>query len=484
MRRIAAELTWTGERFETGVVVEVGDDGRIAAVRPAAPGEAAPAPSGAADAARPGASAPHAAAPSSPPATGAAVTPPPATAAELETLPRRALLPGFVDAHSHAFQRGLRGRGERFPAGAGSFWSWREEMYRLVGALDRDCLFELSLAAFREMRAAGITAVGEFHYLHHADPDAADWAFDEVVLAAAAAAPIRLVLLETYYARGGFGRPLEEAQRRFACASLADYWRQMDRLAGRLAADGTQTLGAVAHSLRAVPPDDLAALHAEARRRGLPFHLHLEEQRREIEECVAATGRRPIELLLALDPGPETTAVHCTHSDPADLARFAAAGGHVCVCPLTEANLGDGIPPLRELVERHPAARSALCLGTDSNARIALVEEARWLEYGQRLAGERRGVLAGEDGALAPVLLDAATAGGARSLGLPAGEIAPGRWADLLLLDLDHPDLGGAGADTLLDAFLFGAGDDAVAATLLGGVPAARLGRTFGDDGG
>jgi formimidoylglutamate deiminase len=428
----------------------VGDDGRIAAVREAAAGGGT-----AADAAA---------------ATGGPVGPPgDGPTADVERLPRRALLPGFVDAHSHAFQRGLRGRGERFPAGAGSFWSWREEMYALVGALDRERLFDLSLAAFREMRAAGITAVGEFHYLHHDDAGAADFAFDEVVLAAAAAAPIRLVLLETYSAAGGIGRPLAGAQRRFACASPAAYWRQMDRLAGRLAADGTQTLGAAAHSLRAVPLADLAALHAEARRRGLVFHLHLEEQRREIEECVAATGRRPIELLLALDPGAETTAVHCTHSDPADLARFAAAGGHVCVCPLTEANLGDGIPPLAALLAAAPGAADRLCLGTDSNARISMVEEARWLEYGQRLAGERRGVLAAADGAVAPVLLAAATAGGARALGLAAGAIAPGRWADLLLLDLDHPDLAGTGADTLLAALLFGAGNDAVAATAVGG---------------
>lgn len=443
MRRIAAELTWTGERFAEGVVVEVGDDGRIAAVDSAADPDGAAGEEG--------------------------------LPADVERLPRRALLPGFVNAHSHAFQRGLRGRGELFPAGAGSFWSWREEMYALVGALDGERLFDLSLAAFREMRTAGITAVGEFHYLHHEDADAADFVFDEVVLAAAAAAPIRLVLLETYYASGGFGkaggigRPLEGAQRRFATASPAAYWRQMDRLAGRLAGDGTQTLGAVAHSVRAAPPADLAALHAEARRRGLVFHLHLEEQRREIEECVAAHGRRPIELLLALDPGPETTAVHCTHSEPGDLARFAAAGGNVCVCPLTEANLGDGIPPLAALLAAEPGALRNLCLGTDSNARISMVEEARWLEYGQRLAGERRGVLAAADGSLAPELLAAATAGGASALGLPAGELAPGHWADLLLLDLDHPDLAGAGAETLLAAFLFGAGNGAIAGTAVGG---------------
>ncbi|HUO87455.1 MAG TPA: formimidoylglutamate deiminase [Thermoanaerobaculia bacterium] len=429
MERIAAELTWIDGRFAPGIVVEVGDDGRIAAVGAAPDGD------------------------------GAATL----------GLPRRALLPGFVDAHSHAFQRGLRGRGERFPAGSGSFWSWREEMYGLVGDLDRDRLFDLSLAAFREMRAAGITTVGEFHYLHHDDADAADFAFDEVVLAAAAAAPIRIVLLEAYYATGGFGQPLAGGQRRFACTSPDAYWRQVDHLAGRLAGDGTQTIGAVVHSLRAAPLDDLAVLHAEARRRGLVFHLHLEEQRREIEECLAAHGRRPFELLLALGPGEETTAVHCTHSDPEDLGRFVAAGGNVCVCPLTEANLGDGIPPLAGLLAGRPGARRQLCLGTDSNTRISMLEEARWLEYGQRLAGERRGVLADDDGEVAAVLLAAATTGGARSLGLPVGALTAGRWADFALLDLDHPDLAGADAETLAATLVFGAGDAVVAGTALAG---------------
>jgi formimidoylglutamate deiminase len=425
-QRIEAELTWDGDAFVPGVAVDVDAAGRIAEV--AATGEGP---------ARPG------------PATGT-----------VRRLPRRALLPGFVNAHSHAFQRGLRGRGESFPAGAGSFWSWREEMYALVADLDEARLHALCLAAFREMRAAGITSVGEFHYLHHADPAALDFRLDEVVLAAAADAPVRLVLLEAYYETGGIGRPLEGAQRRFACPGPEAYWRQMDRLAGHLAGDGSQTLGAVAHSLRAAPPEVVAELHAEARRRGLVFHLHVEEQRREIEECLAAYGRRPLELLLdALDPDAALTAVHCTHSTPADLARLTAAGGNVCVCPLTEGNLGDGIPRLAGL----PEARRRLCLGTDSNARIAMLEEARWLEYGQRLAGERRGALADDDGRVAPLLLAAATAGGARSLGLPAGAIAPGLWADFALLDLDHPALAGAGPDTLPASLLFGAGNAAIA---------------------
>ena len=441
---VAAELTWTGERFEPGVRLSIGADGRIERLlRPGDPG-------------------------------------PPADAAPARPLPRRALLPGFVDAHSHAFQRGLRGLGETFTGPGGDFWSWREEMYGLVGRIDRDRLFDLSLAAFREMRAAGITAVGEFHYLHHEDPEARDFAFDEVVLAAAAEVPIRIALLVACYAAGGPGRRLEGPQRRFAVDGPEALWRQVDRLAGRLADPSTQSLGAVAHSLRAVSPDAVAALWAEARRRRVPLHVHVEEQRREIEECLAAYGRRPMEILLALAEGPGaaggagaplagTTAVHCTHTRPGDLARFAEAGGRVCVCPLTEANLGDGIPPLAAALERSPAVAGSLCLGTDSNARISMVEEARWLEYGQRLAGERRGALRDAAGRVAPTLLAAATSGGAAALGLPTGELAAGRPADLLALDLDHPALAGAAPETLLEAFLFGSGDEAVAATAVGG---------------
>jgi formimidoylglutamate deiminase len=424
-----ADLTWTGTGFEPGVRLHVDAGGRFAAVTRTDAGQAAP---------------------------DDAVT----------RLPRRALLPGFVNAHSHAFQRGLRGLGETFPAAAGDFWSWREEMYALVARLYEERLYELCLAAFREMRDAGVTAVGEFHYLHHHDPDRLDFAFDDVVLAAAAAAPIRIVLLEVFYAAGGIGQPLTGAQRRFATPSPEVYWAQVDRLADRLAGDGSQSLGAVAHSIRAATPDQVAALHAEARRRGLPFHMHVEEQRQEIDACRAAYGARPMAVLLdRLEISDAFTAVHCTHTEPGHLERFAAAGGNVCVCPLTEANLGDGIPPLAAV----PAARDHLCLGSDSNARISMLEEARWLEYGQRLAGERRGALRDDAGRVGPGLLAAATRGGARALGLDAGEIEPGRWADLVAVDLDHPSLAGAEADTLLDALLLGGADGAVAATCVGG---------------
>jgi formimidoylglutamate deiminase len=417
---IEADLVWTGRRFEPGLQVVAGDDGRIEAVT-----------------------------------QGRTAT---------DRHPRSALLPGFVNTHSHAFQRGLRGRGERFPAGSGDFWTWREAMYSLVERLDERELFRLSVQAFEEMRDAGITTVGEFHYLHHAG-DGTDYEFDRIVLEAAATAGIRIVLLQTYYATGGIGQPLSPAQRRFRSNSVDGYWKQMDQLASALDPH-TQSLGAVAHSVRAVTLEDIAALHAEAQRRGLRFHMHVEEQRREIEECVAAYGRGPMRVLLdTLDIGGNLTAVHCTHTEPEDLREFLQAGGAVCVCPLSEGNLGDGLP----LLEPVPVMVERLSLGSDSNARISSLEEMRWLEYGQRLRRERRGVLRSEEGEVAPVVLDAGTAGGARALGIAAGRIEVGHWADLVVIDLEHPSLAGCEVETLADALVTGADNGIVRGTYVGG---------------
>lgn len=374
-----------------------------------------------------------------------------------------ALLPGFVNAHSHAFQRGLRGSGERFSSGAGSFWSWREAMYALVASLDRDGLRRVCRQAFAEMRDAGITTVGEFHYLHH-DREG-DFSFDHVVLEAASEVGIRIVLLQAYYTAGGIGKALEPGQRRFAMLDLRQYWRQMDRLAQRLD-PSTQSVGVVAHSIRAVSLAEIRALHSEAIRRGLPFHMHVEEQRREIEETLDAYGRTPMQLLCdELVPGGNLTAVHCTHTSPADMAAFLARGGRVCVCPLTEANLGDGIP---DLSAPHSVG-GRLSLGTDSNARISAIEEMRWLEYGQRLRGELRGALMDPHGGVAATTLEAATSGGAAALGIAAGRIAPGEWADLAAVDLTVSSLLGVPAAGLLDAIVFGAGNGAIAGTFVGG---------------
>lgn len=423
---LTADLVWTGEAFEPDIKIRLDADGRIAAI-----GRLDAEPS--------------------------------------LRLTGRALLPGMVNAHSHAFQRGLRGRGETFPSGAGSFWTWREAMYELVKTCDRDAFYELCLQAFREMLACGITTVGEFHYFHHesaADDSAADdYAFDELVLRAAAEVGIRIVLLQAYYATGGIGTPLNAAQKRFRSTSPQRYWQQLDHLAAVLE-PATQKLGVVVHSLRAAPLDDLVALHRGARERGLVFHIHIEEQRREIEACLAAYGQRPMEILNErLEVTSGLTAVHCTHSAPEDLDRFLAAGGNVCICPLTEANLGDGIADVPSMLEPN----GQLCLGTDSNARLSMAEEMRWLEYVQRLHREKRGVCHNKRGEVGRRLFAIATHGGARALDVDAGSLAVGAWGDFFTLDLDAPSLAGWTTSTLLDAFVFGARDEVVCEVCVGG---------------
>lgn len=423
-RVVEADWTWTGERFESGIQLRIGDDGRIEA---AGPLEAAP---------------------------------------DLR-LSGRALLPGMVSAHSHAFQRGLRGHGETFPQGSGSFWTWRRAMYDLVGSLDEETFERLCLQCFREMRSAGITTVGEFHYFHNHEesPGAADYAFDEVVLRAATRAGIRIALLESYYRTGAIGQPLEGPQRRFNSPSPAVYWEQMERLAGLLD-PRLQTLGASVHSIRAASLPDLAAIYDEARRRDLVFHIHVEEQRREIEDSLAFYGKRPMALLLeTLGTATDITAVHCTHTDGEDMERFLAGGGTVCLCPLTEGNLGDGIAA----AARTYPTRGAFCLGSDSNARISHIEEMRWLEYVQRLATETRGALRDEAGRVSKTLFDAATVTGAQALGVEAGRLEPGLWADLVAIDLEAPALMGWTPETLLDAVIFGATEEVVVATAVGG---------------
>lgn len=418
---LEADLTWTGHGLIPGIQVAVEPDGRIGRVGTLG------------------------------------LTP-------TRRLRRAALLPGFVNAHSHAFQLGLRGLGESFPAGRGTFWTWRDAMYQLVETLDASHFHRLSTEAYRQMLRAGITTVGEFHYFHHS-ADRLDYALDSILINAAREAGIRLVLLQAYYRTGGIGQPLAGGQRRFASTSLEHYWEQMDRLVSGLDPDREQ-LGAVAHSIRAAGLEEIVALQAEARRRGLVLHLHVGEQKREVEESLAAYGRRPLALLNEkLESVENVTAVHCTHSDPDDLARFVEGGGRVCVCPLTEANLGDGLPDLTPL----GGEAGQLCLGTDSNARISMLEEMRWLEYGQRLARESRGALGGPSGRPAVSLLQAATDGGASALGVDAGRIAPGAWADFAVVDLASPGLAGIDPSRVPEALAFGSGDEVLSAVCVGG---------------
>jgi len=417
---IEAELTLVDGVFAPGVRIAIGDDGRIAGVG--------------------------------------------VDATATRRLPGRAVIPGMINAHSHAFQRGLRGLGETFAESAGSFWSWREAMYGLVEEMDVDRAYALSHQAFAEMRRGGITTVGEFHYLRH-DASGAGFGLDDAVLEAARDAGIRLVLLAAHYRRGGFDIELSGGQRRFDTRSLETYWEQMDRLAERLDPE-TQTLGVVAHSIRAVALDEIVALYEESQRRALVFHMHVEEQPREIAECIEHEHHPPMALLNdRLRITPRFTAVHCTHTAAEDMNVYLEAGGNVCICPLTEANLGDGIADLPRILQRY----GRVCLGSDSNARISMLEEMRWLEYVQRLRHQRRGVCVNEAGEVAPTLLAAATIAGAHALGVRAGAIEAGRWADFALVDLDCPDLAGCTPATLLPALVLGCGNGAIAGTCVGG---------------
>jgi len=418
---IEADWTWIGGAFTRNIRVAVDANGRIAQV-------------------------------------GALAAPP------TVRFPGKALLPGIINVHSHAFQRGLRGLGEAFPHGAGTFWTWREAMYRLVDAMDAEALYRLSHQAFREMLACGITTVGEFHYLHHA---AGSWGFefDEVVLRAARDAGIRIVLLNCYYKTGGIGKPLTGGQLRFDGVSVLAFWRQMEHIATRLD-PATQSLGVAPHSIRAVGIDDIVALRRESRKRGMVFHIHVEEQQREVAECRAAYGQSPMVLLTdRLEIDETVTAIHCTHTDSSDMSAFVGAGGQVCLCPLTEGNLGDGIPDLTGI----RAAGGRICVGTDSNARLCMTEDLRWMEYGQRLKTQTRGRCVDAAGSAANALWEIATINGARSLGLTAGRIEAGCWADFVVLDLAAPSLAGWMPETLLDAFIFGTGESVIAATCVGG---------------
>ena len=325
-------------------------------------------------------------------------------------------IPGLANGHSHAFHRALRGRTHR---GRGDFWSWRELMYSIAGALDPDRYLELATATYAEMALAGITAVGEFHYLHH-DPAGRPYAdpnqMGEVLVEAAGRAGVRLTLIDTCYLRAGLdGRPLAGAQVRFGDGD-AGAWAER---AGALRERPGLRVAAAIHSVRAVDPAAMATVAAWAADRDAPLHLHLSEQRAENESCLAATGRTPAALASSAGVlGPRTTAVHATHLTAGDVALLGATRTTACLCPTTERDLADGVGPARALAD----AGSPLCLGSDSHAVIDLFEEARAVELDERLATEQRGHHHPAD------LLTAATGSGMDALGWDAGRLAPGRW--------------------------------------------------------
>ncbi|MCW2889102.1 MAG: hypothetical protein QOE54_5190 [Streptosporangiaceae bacterium] len=360
-------------------------------------------------------------------------------------------LPGLADAHSHAFHRALRGRAQ---LGSGTFWTWREQMYGVAARLDPDSYHALARAVYAEMALAGISCVGEFHYLHHG-PDGVPYdnpnAMGEALIAAAADAGIRITLLDACYLAGGIGRPLEGPQLRFGDGSAGDWARRLGTLyddvhkAGRPHA----RIGAAIHSVRAVPREQIHAVATWAFERGTPLHVHLSEQPAENEACLRAYGMSPTRLLAECGAlGARTVAVHATHLSDDDIGLLGATMTGVCMCPTTERDLADGIGPAGRLRD----AGAPICLGSDQHAVIDLFEEARAVELDERLLTRRRGHWhAGE-------LLAAATSNGHYGLGWPeAGRLEPGAYADLVTVSLDSVRLAGTRREFAAESAVFAA---------------------------
>jgi formimidoylglutamate deiminase len=364
------------------------------------------------------------------------------------------LIPGMPNLHSHAFQRALAGRTGRAGADGDSFWTWRQTMYAFLERIDADAFEAIAAQAYVEMLKAGYTAVAEFHYVHH-DPRGRPYAdpaeLARRVAAAAGEAGIALTLLPVFYAHAGFGgAPATAGQRRFA-NSVDAYARLVEILARDAAAAGWH-LGVAPHSLRAVTPDELAAVVALAQR-GAPIHIHAAEQANEVADCVAWSGARPIEWLLdnaGIDA--RWCVVHATHMTAGETRRLAASGAVAGLAPTTEADLGDGTFAARAYLD----AQGVFGIGSDSNTIIDPYAELRQLEWSQRLAGQVRNVLAGADLPVGHSLYTGAAEGGARAMARTAGAIAPGCRADLIVLNAEDSALAGQGADTLLDAAIFG----------------------------
>ncbi|WJY31934.1 formimidoylglutamate deiminase [Streptomyces sp. P9-2B-1] len=415
---------WLGTHVEPGVLLEV-SGGRVAGVR-----------------------------------TGVDTPPPGATALHGLTVP------GLANTHSHAFHRALR---STVQVGSGTFWTWRETMYRTASRLTPDTYYDLARATYAEMALAGITAVGEFHYLHHS-PGGTPYdnpnAMGEALIAAAAEAGIRITLLDTAYLAAGFGEKPNRHQTRFSDGT-ADAWAERASLLQ--GDDDLVVIGAAIHSVRAVPAEQLATVARWARERSVPLHVHLSEQTAENDACLAAHGRTPTRLLADHGVlGPATTGIHNTHPTPEDIELLGASRTGTCMCPTTERDLADGIGPA-EALQR---AGSPLSLGSDSHAVIDLFEEARAMELNERLRTHVRGHWT------ASALLRAASADGHAALGRPdGGTLEPGAPADLTTVALDSVRTAGPVPRLGAEAAVFAATAADVRHTVVAGRHIVRDGR-------
>jgi formimidoylglutamate deiminase len=378
-------------------------------------------------------------------------------------------IPGLPNLHGHAFQRAMAGRAERASPsqGSDSFWTWRERMYDVALVIEPHELRAVAAQLYVEMLEAGMTSAAEFHYLHHA-PDGSPYQnpseLAEHVLAAADGVGMTLTILPVFYAHAGIGKPLGARQRRFGHESVRSFACLLERLQVQLA-HSPHRLGVAPHSLRAVAPAELHELLecTTALDKGAPIHLHIAEQVAEVEEVRALLGSSPITWLLDhAQVDARFCLVHATHATLPECARVASTGAVVGLCPVTEANLGDGIFPLPE----YAAHGGSFGVGTDSHVSVSSAGELAMLEYPQRLVRRARNLLADPAHELTLStgrrLFDACVQGGARALAQPIGKIAAGFRADLVVLDPEHPRLVGHTQESALDAFVFCAGDSAV----------------------
>jgi formimidoylglutamate deiminase len=379
------------------------------------------------------------------------------------------LLPGMPNLHSHAFQRAMAGLAEVAGNPNDSFWTWRELMYRLVGRITPEQLQVIARQLYIEMLKAGYTSVAEFHYVHHdqsgqtyADPAE----LSRRISAAASACGIGLTLLPVLYSHSGFGgQAPNDGQRRFI-NSTEQYLRLQQQLAPLLAQQPAQALGLCFHSLRAVTPSQIADVLG-AGDAACPVHIHIAEQQKEVDDCLAWSGRRPLQWLYEhVEVDRRWCLVHATHAEADEVAAMARSGAVAGLCLTTEANLGDGIFPAVDYL----AQGGRMGIGSDSHVSLSVVEELRWLEYGQRLRDQRRNRLYRSDQPMVGrTLYDAALGGGAQALGQPIGELAVGKRADWLVLDGQDPYLAVADGDAILNRWLFAGGDRQVRDVMVNG---------------
>ena len=392
------------------------------------------------------------------------------------------LLPGMPNLHSHAFQRAMAGLAEVAGNPNDSFWTWRDLMYRLVGKISPDQLGVIARQLYIEMLKCGYTSVAEFHYVHHdhngqAYADPAELSLQ--ISQAASAAGIGLTLLPVLYSHSGFGgQAPNDGQRRFI-NSTQNYLDLQARLQPIVAQQPAQRLGLCFHSLRAVTPQQISDVLAASDQQ-CPVHIHIAEQQKEVDDCLAWSGRRPLQWLYEnTEVDQRWCLVHATHANPEEVSLMAKSRAIAGLCLTTEANLGDGIFPAVDFL----AQGGRMGIGSDSHVSLSVVEELRWLEYGQRLRDQRRNRLYGaEQPMVGRTLYDAALDGGAQALGQPIGALEVGKRADWLVLDGNDPYLATASGDAILNRWLFAGGDRQVRDVLVNGKWVVRDGHHAGEE--